>query len=108
MIHVTIIRNSNSDYIGFDILGHAGYDEAGKDIVCSAVSAIAITTVNSIEELAGGRFTCDCEQKSGAMSLRIEDVPDQAASVLMKAFVIGMKGLCDSYGDYVCMTFKEV
>lgn len=30
------------------ILGHANYDEYGKDIVCSAVSATVITTVNGI------------------------------------------------------------
>lgn len=28
------------------IKGHANYDEYGKDIVCSAVSSIAITSVN--------------------------------------------------------------
>jgi len=30
------------------ISGHALYDEFGKDIVCSAVSSIATTTVNAI------------------------------------------------------------
>ena len=30
------------------ISGHANYDEYGKDIVCSAVSATVITTVNGI------------------------------------------------------------
>ncbi len=31
-----------------DILGHALYDDYGKDIVCSAVSSITITSVNAI------------------------------------------------------------
>ena len=30
------------------ILGHANYDDYGKDIVCAAVSATVITTVNGI------------------------------------------------------------
>lgn len=30
------------------IKGHSGYSEEGSDIVCSAVSSIAITTVNAI------------------------------------------------------------
>ncbi len=37
------------------ISGHAGYEDKGKDIVCSAVSATVLTTVNailSIDELA--------------------------------------------------------
>lgn len=28
--------------------GHAGYDVSGKDIVCSSVSSIIITTINAI------------------------------------------------------------
>ena len=31
-----------------NIKGHAGYDDYGKDIVCSSVSSITITTVNAI------------------------------------------------------------
>ena len=31
-----------------EIEGHSGYDIIGKDIVCSAVSSIVITTINGI------------------------------------------------------------
>ncbi len=31
-----------------EIIGHSGYDIIGKDIVCSAVSSIVITTINGI------------------------------------------------------------
>ena len=33
------------------ILGHADYEEYGKDIVCSSVSSIVTTTVNGIYEI---------------------------------------------------------
>lgn len=29
------------------ITGHAGYDEAGKDIVCASASSIVITSINA-------------------------------------------------------------
>ena len=32
------------------IVGHSNYDTLGKDIVCSAVSSIMITTVNAISK----------------------------------------------------------
>ncbi len=32
------------------LTGHSDYDELGKDIVCSAVSSIMITTVNAISK----------------------------------------------------------
>ena len=31
-----------------EIIGHSGYDVIGKDIVCSAVSSIVLTTINGI------------------------------------------------------------
>ena len=31
----------------FKITGHANYDEYGKDIVCSSISSIAITSINA-------------------------------------------------------------
>ena len=34
-----------------DISGHAGFDLYGKDIVCSSVSSVVITTVNAIVRL---------------------------------------------------------
>ncbi len=45
-----IIKVEKQDNIvkKIDILGHALYDDYGKDIVCSAVSSITITSVNAI------------------------------------------------------------
>ncbi|MDO5393677.1 MAG: ribosomal-processing cysteine protease Prp [Mycoplasmatota bacterium] len=42
------VETKNSHYIKISILGHAMYDDYGKDIVCSAASSIAITTINGI------------------------------------------------------------
>lgn len=42
MIKVSVSKDK------IEILGHSGYDIVGKDIVCSAVSSIVITSVNGI------------------------------------------------------------
>ncbi|MBO5375283.1 MAG: ribosomal-processing cysteine protease Prp [Bacilli bacterium] len=47
MIRVKI-SNKNNLVNQVQILGHADYDEYGKDIVCSAVSSIVTTTINGI------------------------------------------------------------
>jgi uncharacterized protein YsxB (DUF464 family) len=50
MVKVTI--NKNEDIIEeITIAGHAGYAAKGEDIVCAAVSSIAITSVNDINAL---------------------------------------------------------
>lgn len=46
MIVIKIIKNDQIDKIS--IKGHADYSVIGKDIVCSAVSSIAITSINAI------------------------------------------------------------
>ena len=43
MIKVRISKNLDS----ITIKGHAGYAEAGKDIVCAAVSSIVTTSINA-------------------------------------------------------------
>ena len=50
-------EKENSDYRKISILGHAMYDVHGKDIVCSAVSSIATTTVNGILTLKEGSLS---------------------------------------------------
>ena len=50
MITVTVSKKNNS-YISFVSEGHADYAEEGQDIICAAVSALVINTVNSLEQL---------------------------------------------------------
>lgn len=50
MIKVKVLKE-NDFYKEITITGHANYDSYGKDIVCSSVSSIVITTVNAIISL---------------------------------------------------------
>ena len=56
MINVKI-EKENSIYKKISILGHAMYDDYGKDIVCSAASSIATTTINGILTLDEGSLS---------------------------------------------------
>jgi len=42
------------------------------------------------------------------MDFIFTEEPDIKAQTLMQALVIGISGIEESYGDYICMTFKEV
>ncbi|MGN0395574.1 MAG: ribosomal-processing cysteine protease Prp [Coprococcus sp.] len=108
MINVTILKNSNSEPVGFQMSGHAEYADPGEDIVCSAASAIAITTVNSIELLTDDDFSVECNQENGDMNLLIKGVPGHDVIIIMKTYEIGITKLYESYDDYICLTFKEV
>ena len=53
MIKVKVLKE-NDFYKEIIITGHANYDSYGKDIVCSSVSSIVVTTVNAIISLDKG------------------------------------------------------
>ena len=42
---------SDKTYRGFSVSGHAGYENAGKDIICASVSALVIKNEKAVEEL---------------------------------------------------------
>ena len=67
MIKVKIKRSNNKVY-ELMIKGHANYDDMGKDIVCSAVSTMAITTINNIMALDS---SIDYEEDSGYINIRV-------------------------------------
>ena len=48
MIEITRIKNEQGENVGFRCYGHAGFARHGKDIVCAAVSALVLNTINSI------------------------------------------------------------
>ncbi len=64
-----IVKKSNEIISEIEISGHADYADYGKDIVCAAVSSIAITTVNAI-----GCFeeTIDAKDNSGLLIIRVK------------------------------------
>jgi len=47
MLKVKLVNKDNK-LKKINLLGHAEYDDYGKDIVCSSASSIMITTINAI------------------------------------------------------------
>ena len=61
MTKITIFRNHDGEYLGFDCLGHAGYADEGEDIVCAGISALVINTINSIGLFTPKTFPTSCQ-----------------------------------------------
>ncbi|MGN0435776.1 MAG: ribosomal-processing cysteine protease Prp [Wujia sp.] len=107
MIKATFYKNGDS-YIGFSVIGHAGYENAGKDIVCAGVSTLTINTVNAIEALTENRIKIDVDDM-GSIKLRFIGDSDEQGQLLVKALELGMTGIMNDYGKkYVEVHYKEV
>jgi len=106
MIQVQVKRKSadNPSIVSFRVTGHAMYDEPGKDIVCSAVSAVTVGTVNAIEALTGVEPAA--ESRSGYLHVRI---PEQGVApqtgeriqLLLEGMVVMLRSIEESYGSYI-------
>ena len=70
MINVTVTKD-NKDIKIIEVKGHSGYDELGKDIVCSSVSTSLILTINLLEKL-NFKFSYESDDKIPYMSLNID------------------------------------
>ena len=103
MIKVTIYKTDGHKYAGFDISGHAGYDESGNDVVCAAVSAIVINTINSIERFTEDETSSVSDEESGTIEFRFGKIPSHDASLLLDSMILGLEDIEDSseYESYI-------
>ena len=106
MIRVVIGRRDG--YIdAYRISGHAGYEDYGKDIICSAVSMLAINTVNSLQMLAGETCEVCQDETDGLLSVTFDHRPNAEADLLLKSFELGIQGVIDQYGnEFVSLVYE--
>ena len=101
------IEKINGSYEEFISKGHAGYAEAGQDIVCAAVSALIITTVNSLEKFTDDKF--DVQEKDGFVSIHFRNDLSERGMLLMDSLLLGLTEIAGSYNNrYLTVKVKEV
>ncbi len=110
MTKITFYRTAAGDYAGFTCDGHAGYAEAGEDIVCAAVSVLVINTINSLEEITGEPMQVDTDEEAGVIRCSFTRGPLRETSrTLMDSLVLGLTHIEKEYGKKYCkLQFEEV
>ncbi len=103
MINVDLLIDNKDEIVGFEIKGHAEYDEYGKDLVCSAVTILAYTCVNSLDKYADDVIFTDDEVM---MSVNITS-PNRDTDVIFDYFKTGIETLLGNYSSYVKLKYKE-
>ena len=101
MITVSIYQLETDLICGFCYEGHADAGEYGYDIVCSAVSALAIGCVNALEAYTQAEFDEDAAEDGGYLKvmLKPETVQDHEAQLLLKSMVLAVSQMAESYPE---------
>lgn len=109
MINVIIRRDKDKVAKGIEIKGHAGYGEYGQDIICSAVSSLALNMANSVEEFTEDHFEGSVSDDGGYFSFSFPDEISPESQLLMKSLILGLQNIQRDYGaEYINFRFREV
>ena len=102
-------------YYGFEEQGHTGFAESGDDILCSALSAMTMLLINTIEcsydsivDYTIDEKTTDIKviAKSALPKYESDEKKQFAVSGLIQAYFYQLMDLVEEYYDY--LDVKEI
>ncbi len=105
-----ILYQGKEGYTACRITGHSGQAEAGRDIVCAAVSILGCTCVNALESVCGivPEIT---ENDAGVLEFQLPELEPEdnaKAQILMGALKQGLSDLTEAYPQHVRITEKSI
>ena len=98
MIQVSV-KKQKDNIVGFHLEGHSGYAEHGADIICSAISALAINCVNSIEEFTEDMFSVGSDEERGMIDFELTGKSSEQSQLLLRSMLLGIKEIEKTYGS---------
>lgn len=106
MVTVTVKRNERNEIEEITISGHAHAGKHGSDVVCAAVSAVSLGTINSADLLLGSNPNVQfAEREGGYIHWKVGDCPDPLISekqqLLAESLVVSLFMIAETNGKYV-------
>ena len=107
MISVNFYKQ-NDKVVKIECYGHAEYDDYGKDIICSAVSALVINCANSIENFTDDLILSEIHEDQ-TTEILIKSGCSHDTDLLVKSLELGLRGIVNTYGKkFLKISMKEV
>ena len=97
-------------FYGFQEQGHAGYADAGYDILCSAISSMTMLVINTIEVAYASPVDYDIDEGATKITVRAkaalpdfesDDYKRYAVSGIMIGCYCQLSDMLEEYGDYL-------
>ena len=90
---------------GVRVCGHAGYADAGEDIVCAAVSSAVQLSANLITESFG--LQADISTADSTVSIQLCR-PDETGSRVLRGILLHLEYLSEDYPGTIRIQIMEV
>ncbi|MGX7106742.1 ribosomal-processing cysteine protease Prp [Hutsoniella sourekii] len=106
MIQINFDFNLPDQIQKVTVTGHAGYADAGYDIVCAAVSSQVISVENSLQHILHYPVQVQVnESEGGYLSIQLDDSHSknqtQASQLLMQHLHLALSVIAESYPEFV-------
>lgn len=96
--------------VGFMAQGHSGYDAAGSDIVCSAISALTTAAANGITQVLG--LPAAVEAEDGRLYVMLDKRTNgqdlERARIILDTMALGLRSIAETYGDFIKIIERKV
>ncbi len=111
MTNVTLY-SSNKQLVGFKLEGHAGFDEEGYDIVCAAISILATTAINSIENVGKVKPMQVIDEEKAFIDIVLPNNISQEqrhdCEVMLSMFEQGLKDIVEQYPQFLKINRSKI
>ncbi len=105
------IFTKNNNIVSFEISGHTGFANSGKDIVCSAISAISQSACLGITKVLNINAVVNKNDSKGYLKLQlpknIKNDDLEKAQIILKTMQLSLQDLLFDYGDYIKMEVRD-
>lgn len=111
-----VFYKHNGNFYGFHEVGHAGYGEFGSDIICSALSAMTMLIINTIEVSWGVDVKFEIDDETTDITVTVKEALPEYASSDEKQFAVSgliqgyfyqLMDMIEDYGDYIDVEEEE-
>lgn len=116
MTSITITKDEHL-IRGFLVQGHSGFKPCGEDVLCAAISMLAINTVNALMMVVGLQpediTKLEVDESTPRIGLVLSrDIPKEKqkqCQLLMETFELGMKSLVDHplYRKHIVLKYRR-
>ena len=98
---------SKDKFVGFEISGHTGYNQYGKDVLCATISGITQSTTLGIRDVCKINANISRDDDSGYLKVELPNNLDKQTfdkvQVLLETLYVSINDLCLGYSKYISM-----